>query len=117
MEWPCPCTSSQTPGVVFIAGELDTHSDESRNQSVCWRAFAEGKGSADILTVHYEACKDIRAATLDIPQKRVADEDRTGYFTEFPHEWRSCRKFALVSRCDMFLVMTVHSEEFGGTKS
>ena len=71
------------------------------------RAFAEA--GADILTVHYEACKDIRA-TLD---KIKACGMKTGLAISPDTPVEVLKEF--LGEVDMFLVMTVHPG-FGGQK-
>ena len=68
-------------------------------------AFAEA--GADILTVHYEACKDIRA-TLD---KIKACGMKTGLAISPDTPVEVLKEF--LGEVDMFLVMTVHPG-FGG---
>ena len=70
-------------------------------------AFAEA--GADILTVHYEACKDIRA-TLD---KIKACGMKTGLAISPDTPVEVLKEF--FGEVDMFLVMTVHPG-FGGQK-
>ena len=70
-------------------------------------AFAEA--GADILTVHYEACKDIRA-TLD---KIKACGMKTGLAISPDTPVEVLKEF--LGEVDMFLVMTVHPG-FGGQK-
>ena len=70
-------------------------------------AFA--KAGADILTVHYEACKDIRA-TLD---KIKACGMKTGLAISPDTPVEVLKEF--LGEVDMFLVMTVHPG-FGGQK-
>ena len=70
-------------------------------------AFAEA--GADILTVHYESCKDIRA-TLD---KIKACGMKTGLAISPDTPVEVLKEF--LGEVDMFLVMTVHPG-FGGQK-
>ena len=70
-------------------------------------AFAEA--GADILTIHYEACKDIRA-TLD---KIKACGMKTGLAISPDTPVEVLKEF--LGEVDMFLVMTVHPG-FGGQK-
>lgn len=81
-------------------------SDDYGTNPLCG-AFAEA--GADILTVHYEACKDIRA-TLD---KIKACGMKTGLAISPDTPVEVLKEF--LGEVDMFLVMTVHPG-FGGQK-
>jgi len=72
-------------------------------------AFA--KAGADILTIHYEACEDVRATLEKIREMR--HEDRTFHFTGYTGRG-SERISWMKSIC--FLIMTVHPGVTGGAK-
>lgn len=58
---------------------MDTHLMEITEPIRYVEAFA--KAGADILTIHYEACEDVRATLEKI--RRMRHEDRTFHFTGY----------------------------------